>query len=186
MSFVEFFIANWDSILAALVVIIIAVVAVVKQEKAVIFKMLFSLVTEAEKQYGSGTGELKLSSVVSQLYAKLPIAATIIPVGTVEKWVEEASKPISDNSSNGNPDWCSGYGYQIWINAKEGFRGDGAFGQLCMVLPERDMVVAVMANCTDMQKEIDGVFDLINGNLSVDESENIGFATLGKSEKKNP
>ena len=90
MSFVEFFTANWDSILAALVVIIVAVVAVVKQEKAVIFKMLFSLITEAEKQYGSGTGELKLSSVVSQLYAKLPAAATIIPVGTVEKWVEDA------------------------------------------------------------------------------------------------
>ena len=102
-----------------------------------------------------------------------------------EKWVQEATSPISDNGSNGNPDWCSGYGYQIWINAKEGFRGDGAFGQLCMVLPERDMVVAVMANCTDMQKEIDGVFDLINENFSVDESENVGFATLGKSEKKN-
>ena len=102
-----------------------------------------------------------------------------------EKWVKEASFPHSNNNGNGNPDWCAGYGYQIWMNDKEGYRGDGAFGQLCMVLPERDMVVAVMANCVDMQKEIDGVFDLINGNLTADEEENNGFATLGKSQKKN-
>lgn len=102
-----------------------------------------------------------------------------------EKWVQEASKPISNNSGNGNPDWCAGYGYQIWINAKEGYRGDGAFGQLCMVLPERDMAVAVMANCVNMQMEIDGVLDLIDGKLSADENENLGFDTLGKSEKKD-
>lgn len=90
MSFFDFILANWDSILAALVVVIVAIVAVIKQEKTIIFKMLYSLVTEAEKQYGSGTGELKLSSVVSQVYSKLPSVASIIPVKTVEKWVEEA------------------------------------------------------------------------------------------------
>lgn len=90
MNIVNFVLANWDSILAALGVIAIAIFAVVKQEKAIIFKMLYALVTEAEKNYGSGTGELKLSSVVSQVYEKAPTIASVIPVGTLEKWVNEA------------------------------------------------------------------------------------------------
>lgn len=49
MEFLDFILQNWDSILGALAIIIVAVLAVVKQEKAVIFKMLYSLVTEAEK-----------------------------------------------------------------------------------------------------------------------------------------
>lgn len=90
MNFVNFVLANWDTILAALGVIAIAIFAVVKQEKAIIFKMLYALVTEAEKNYGAGTGELKLSSVVSQVYEKAPTIASIIPVGTLENWVNEA------------------------------------------------------------------------------------------------
>lgn len=90
MNFLNFIAANWDSILAALAVIVVAIVGVVKQEKSIIFKMLFSLVTEAEKQYGAGTGELKLSSVVSQVYEKLPSVSKLIPVKTLEKWVDEA------------------------------------------------------------------------------------------------
>ena len=101
-----------------------------------------------------------------------------------EKWVKEATKPISDNGSNGNPDWCSGYGYQIWINAKEGFRGDGAFGQLCMVFPEEERVVAIMANCEDMQKEIDGVLELLKETFDKAE-EPEEFPTLGKCDKKD-
>lgn len=90
MNFIEFITANWDLLLAAVVVIGTVIYAVVKQEKDIIFKMLFALITEAERQYGSGTGELKLSSVVSQVYEKLPAALNIIPVATVEKWVEQA------------------------------------------------------------------------------------------------
>ena len=78
-----------------------------------------------------------------------------------EKWVAEATSPISDNSMNGSPDWCSGYGFQFWVNAREGFRGDGAYGQLCVVLPERDMVIAVQTELGDMQREIDRIMDLV-------------------------
>lgn len=90
MELLDFILQNWDSILGALAIIIVAVLAVVKQEKAVIFKMLYALVTEAEKQYGSGTGELKLSSVIAQIYEKAPAAVKVIPVSTLQSWVEEA------------------------------------------------------------------------------------------------
>ena len=38
---------------------------------------------------------------------------------------------------NGTSDWVAGYGFQFWRNARDGFRGDGAFGQLCMVFPSK-------------------------------------------------
>ena len=79
MNFINFITANWDSILAAVVIIASVIFAVIKQEKTIVFKMLYALVTEAEKVYGGGTGELKLSSVVSQVYEKMPFLATLIP-----------------------------------------------------------------------------------------------------------
>ncbi|MBE6626241.1 MAG: serine hydrolase [Ruminococcaceae bacterium] len=79
-----------------------------------------------------------------------------------EEWVETASSKISDNSNNGTADWCVGYGYQLWRNAKEGYRGDGAFGQLMMVFPEREMVVAIQGMLGDMWAEVESVYDLID------------------------
>lgn len=38
----------------------------------------------------------------------------------------------------------SGYGYQFWMS-RDGYRGDGSFGQLCMIYPDHDLVVAVTA-----------------------------------------
>ena len=60
-------------------------------------------------------------------------------------WVHMAAQPHSVNAGNGTPDWCAGYGYQFWMNRRGGFRGDGAFGQLCVVLPENGIATAVTA-----------------------------------------
>lgn len=79
-----------------------------------------------------------------------------------ENWVETATKAWSDNSANGTPDWTAGYGFQFWRNAREGFRGDGAFGQLCMVFPPKDTVFAAEVYSDDMQTEIDLVYELID------------------------
>lgn len=77
-----------------------------------------------------------------------------------EKWVETATKAWSDNSTNGTPDWVAGYGFQFWRNDRDGFRGDGAFGQLCMVLPSKNMVFAMETYSEDMQGEISLVYEL--------------------------
>lgn len=87
-----------------------------------------------------------------------------------EKWISEVALPHSDNSSNGNPDWSVGYGYQFWVNAKEGYRGDGAYGQLCMIFPERQTVVAIQAETRDMQGEINCVYSLLQEMLACDAS----------------
>ena len=79
-----------------------------------------------------------------------------------EEYVQTAQTAISDNSGNGNPDWCAGYGLQFWRNYRGGFRGDGAFGQVCIVYPEKNIVIAAIAECGDMQSEMDCFFDFIN------------------------
>ncbi len=86
-----------------------------------------------------------------------------------KEWIASATSIVSDTTSNGTPDWQSGYGYQFWMNSEGGYRGDGAFGQLCMVFPEDNTVVAVRAETTDMQCEIDMLLKLLRDCDSVDE-----------------
>ena len=76
-------------------------------------------------------------------------------------WVDEASCSHSDTSANGTPDWTAGYGYQFWRNAREGYRGDGACGQMCLILPKYRAVVVAHAMTSDTQKEIDDLVDLV-------------------------
>jgi hypothetical protein len=68
-----------------------------------------------------------------------------------ESWVEEATKKQT-TSNTGDSDWSQGYGYQFW-RCKPGFyRGDGAFGQFCMVMPEQDAVLVMTSESWDLQK----------------------------------
>lgn len=73
------------------------------------------------------------------------------------EWIEKATAFQIDNS-NGNQDpeneWHQGYGYQFWRTRGGRYRGDGAFGQICMISEEKDMVVAVTAGQGDMGKEM--------------------------------
>jgi hypothetical protein len=61
------------------------------------------------------------------------------------------------NGSNPSSDWDQGYGYQFWRCRNGAYRGDGAFGQYVMVLPEQDVVVAITSATRDMQ----GVMNLV-------------------------
>lgn len=56
------------------------------------------------------------------------------------------------------PDWGRGYGFQFWL-CRHGFRGDGAFGQFCLVLPEHDTVLAMTAETTQMQAVLNAVWE---------------------------
>lgn len=51
-----------------------------------------------------------------------------------------------------NPDWACGYGYQFW-RSRHGYRGDGAYGQFCLVLPDQDAIV-VLTSATDRMQEL--------------------------------
>ena len=51
-----------------------------------------------------------------------------------EAWIEAATARQTSNGSNPKSDWDQGYGYQFWRCRHGAFRGDGAFGQFCIVL----------------------------------------------------
>ena len=77
-----------------------------------------------------------------------------------EEWVAEATRLQVKNPNEPNPDWRQGYGFQFWM-ARHGYRGDGAYGQFCVVLPEQDAVIATTAATANMQ----GILDTVWTNL---------------------
>src|SRR5262249_45377290 len=74
-------------------------------------------------------------------------------------WVEAATARQTSNGSNPNSDWDQGYGYQFWRARHGAYRGDGAFGQYCIVMPEQDAVVAITSGVRDMQSVLSLVWD---------------------------
>jgi CubicO group peptidase (beta-lactamase class C family) len=68
-----------------------------------------------------------------------------------EAWVAEATARQTSNGSNPESDWDQGYGYQFWRCRHGAYRGDGAFGQYCVVLPEQDAVIAITSGVGNMQ-----------------------------------
>jgi len=66
-------------------------------------------------------------------------------------WVEAATSRQTSNGSNPRSDWDQGYGYQFWRCQNNAYRGDGAFGQYCIVMPEQDAVIAMTSGVRDMQ-----------------------------------
>ncbi|MER6413965.1 serine hydrolase domain-containing protein [Streptomyces humidus] len=71
------------------------------------------------------------------------------------EWVAEATREHVPTNP-GVPadadrlDWDRGYGFQFW-RSRHGYRGDGAYGQFCLILPEHDAVIATTAATRDMQ-----------------------------------
>ena len=56
-------------------------------------------------------------------------------------------------------DWKQGYGFQFWRCTHNAFRGDGRAGQLCLVIPEKDAVIAITADTGNFQGEMNAIWD---------------------------
>jgi CubicO group peptidase (beta-lactamase class C family) len=79
-----------------------------------------------------------------------------------EKWVEAATSKQVDNDkapSARTTDWQQGYGFQFWRCQHNAYRGDGRDGQICLVIPEQDAVIAITAQTGQMQTELDLVWE---------------------------
>ena len=75
-------------------------------------------------------------------------------------YLATATRKHSDNSGNGAPDWCCGYGYQFWCS-QHGYRGDGASGQYMLVIPEYRLGVAMNASIPNMQEVLSYFWDFL-------------------------
>ena len=73
------------------------------------------------------------------------------------EWVAEATRPHVATEPDATSDWGHGYGFQFWMS-RNGYRGDGAYGQYCLVLPERDAVIAMTAGTENMQGVLDAAW----------------------------
>jgi CubicO group peptidase (beta-lactamase class C family)/predicted glycoside hydrolase/deacetylase ChbG (UPF0249 family) len=79
-------------------------------------------------------------------------------------WVQEASTmkimqdPAAPQAKKDSSDWLQGYCYQMWRSRHNSYRGDGAFGQYILVLPEQDAVIAITSETSNMQSEFNLVW----------------------------
>lgn len=65
-------------------------------------------------------------------------------------WVASATSRQTANGSSPASDWEQGYGYQFWRCRHGLYRGDGAFGQFCIVMPRHDAVLAITSGTSNM------------------------------------
>ena len=88
----------------------------------------------------------------------------ILPVA----WVEEATtfkiqqypgKGPDWERKKASNDWLQGYCYQFWRCRHNAFRGDGAFGQFMIAMPDHEAVIAITCQAPDMQTELNLVWD---------------------------
>jgi CubicO group peptidase (beta-lactamase class C family) len=86
-----------------------------------------------------------------------------------EDWVAEASCKQIDNGDDPNSEWNQGYGFQFWRCRHNAYRGDGAFGQYCIVMPDQDAVVAITSGVKDMQAVMNLVWDILLPAMGPDE-----------------
>ena len=93
-----------------------------------------------------------------------------------EGWVEEATTfkidnaPYDTQAKKDSSDWKQGYCYQFWRSRHNSYRGDGAFGQFALVLPEEDAVIVITSETQDMQGELNLVWKYLLPAMQVDQS----------------
>ena len=83
-----------------------------------------------------------------------------------EKWVEQATSKQVPNDQEGHSkigiDWQQGYGFQFWRCTHNAYRGDGAAGQLCVIIPEKDAVIAITADTGNFGGEMNAIWDKLH------------------------
>ncbi|GAB3174812.1 serine hydrolase domain-containing protein [Telluribacter humicola] len=81
-------------------------------------------------------------------------------------WVEEATTfkiqqpvPADNPGAKEKSDWLQGYCYQFWRCRHNAYRGDGAFGQYTIVMPDQDAVIAITSQSSNMQGQLDLIYE---------------------------
>jgi hypothetical protein len=79
-------------------------------------------------------------------------------------WFDEATnikieqEPDASQAKKDSSDWLQGYGYQFWRCRNNAFRGDGAYGQFMVVMPDQDAVVVITSESSDLQEVLNLVW----------------------------
>ena len=102
-DFLNFFIENWYFIVTAIVMVVMAGVICwnffklpAKEQMAKVKEWLLYAVTEAERELGGGTGQLKLRQVYDLFVQRFPAVAAVISFDTFSGWVDEALEQMRE------------------------------------------------------------------------------------------
>lgn len=90
MNVLTFLAKNWDSVLVVVAFLAVVVVLIKRGETKILKQILFNLVTQAEKQFGSGTGSLKYAAVADWIYQRIPaVLKLLFTSNDIEKMIED-------------------------------------------------------------------------------------------------
>ena len=100
----QFLMSYWDSVLVVILFIVICVVLIRKGATSYVKQMLFYLVTQAEAEFGSGTGDLKYAAVTTWLYERIPVIVKLFFTAKqidalIEAAVEQMKEYLKKNTS---------------------------------------------------------------------------------------
>ena len=104
MNVLTFLAKNWDSVLVIVAFLALVVVLIKRGETKILKQILFNLVTQAEKQFGSGTGSLKYAAVADWIYQRIPAVLKLLftekdIANMIEAALEEAKKAWGANEN---------------------------------------------------------------------------------------
>jgi CubicO group peptidase (beta-lactamase class C family) len=103
-----------------------------------------------------------------------------------ETWVDAATS--ARVSTAGDPDNALGYGYQFW-RSQHGYRGDGAFGQLCVIIPEHELVIVTTGALPNTQAALTSLWHHLPAILEADDSDDrmphLGLETVQGAQRES-
>lgn len=114
----EFFMSNWASLLVILVFVATLVILAIRGKKDIVAKILYALVTEAEKIYGGGTGSVKFAYVVEKAYSYLPVILKVFIT------YERLKEMIEDALAVAKIKWAEEVGISDYLKEPEIFVGE--------------------------------------------------------------
>ena len=106
----KWIIDNWSLIVVIICAIFVALIWARKfsqlpsqEQQAKVKAFLLAIVVEAERQFGSQTGRVKLSWAYSKFIEAFPAIAPVVPFEVFSEWVDEVLDQmrimLSDNSA---------------------------------------------------------------------------------------
>lgn len=93
MNIIHLLTEHWDSLIIVAVFIGVIAFLIYRGERGILDQIIYRVVTELEREYGSGTGKLKLAAAIDTIYPKLPAIIRIFATAdTLQRWIEDGLK----------------------------------------------------------------------------------------------
>jgi alpha/beta superfamily hydrolase len=113
MAILNFLLENWDSVLVVIGFIALVVVLIKRGETKILNNILYKLVTQAEREFGAGTGELKYAAVSDWVYERLPaILKFLFTSKDIDKMIESTLEMAKQK-------WERNENLKMYINNEE-------------------------------------------------------------------